>query len=77
MVHPKHPEKDSDSIRQNTNSERIDNTNEDAGKDPAQSHDYKGETQNVNDNTGRPSKNDELTRARNKANEGKDRDVIL
>lgn len=67
MAHPKHPEKNS----------RSEVANEEARKDPAQSHDFKGEAQNVNNDTGRPLTNDELRRSRNKANEGKDRDVIL
>jgi hypothetical protein len=46
------------------------NTDAEAHRDPAQSHDYKGEAQNVNDDTGRPLNEDEVTHARNKANEG-------
>lgn len=48
------------------------NENTDAGahRDPAQSHDYKGEAQNVNDDTGRPLNENETSHARNKANEG-------
>jgi len=46
------------------------NTDAEAHRDPAQSHDYKGEAQNVNDDTGRPLNEDEITHARNKANEG-------
>ena len=38
----------------------------------AQSHDYKGEAQNVNDDSGRPLNDDELERARVKANESKE-----
>ena len=35
-----------------------------------QTHDYKAEAQNVNDDTGRALNEDELNRARNKATEG-------
>ena len=35
-----------------------------------QAHDYKGEAQNVNDDTGRPLEEEELEHARNKATEG-------
>jgi len=34
-----------------------------------QSHDYKGESQNVNDDTGRALNDDEMDHARNKANQ--------
>lgn len=46
------------------------NTDAEAHRDPAQSHDYKGEAQNVNDDTGRPLNKNEISHARNKANEG-------
>lgn len=46
-------------------------TDAEAHRDPAQSHNYKGEAQNVNDDTGRPMQKDELQQARNKANESK------
>jgi hypothetical protein len=39
-------------------------------RDKAQSHDYKGEAQNVNDNNGRPMNEEEPGKARNKATEG-------
>ena len=46
------------------------NTDAEAYRDPAQSHDYKGEAQNVNDDTGRPLNKNEILHARNNANEG-------
>jgi len=46
------------------------NTDAEARRDPAQSHNYKGEAQNVNDDSGRPLNENELNKARNKANEG-------
>ena len=49
-------------------------TNREAHRDPAQSQNYKGEAQNVNDDTGRPLQQDELDHARNKANESKGRE---
>ena len=67
MVHPKNPEK---------NNKRKD-TDEEARRDPAQSHDNKEEAQNINDDTKRPSDENELRRSRNKANEGKGPEVIL
>ncbi|MFL5809926.1 MAG: hypothetical protein ACJ749_10430 [Flavisolibacter sp.] len=39
-----------------------------AGRDQ-QSHDYKGESQNVNDDAGRALSQDEMDHARNKANQ--------
>jgi len=53
-----------------------DDTNMQAHRDPAQSKDYKGEAQNVNDDSGRPLEAGELRHARNKATEGlrQDRD---
>jgi hypothetical protein len=64
-----------ENIRQDTESSREernkdDNTDEEARRDPAQSQDYKGESQNVNDDTGRPLNEEELDKARNKATEG-------
>ncbi|MGE5521449.1 MAG: hypothetical protein ACM3VS_16105 [Candidatus Dadabacteria bacterium] len=47
------------------------NTDAEARRDNAQLHDYKGESQNVNDDTGRPLSEDELKHARNKSREGK------
>ena len=64
MAHPKHPEKDS--------GHKLNENLEEARRDPAQSHDYKGEAQNVNDDQGRSLSEDELQRARNKGTEGKD-----
>jgi hypothetical protein len=66
-----------ENIRQDVNSSREershDQTDAEARRDPAQSQDYKGESQNVNDDNGRPlTSGDELDHARNKANEGKD-----
>lgn len=46
------------------------NADAEAHRDPAQSHHYKGEAQNVNDGTGRPLNKNEISHARNKANEG-------
>jgi hypothetical protein len=73
-------EKAMQNIKQDTNSTRqgrepdIDNTDAEARRDRAQSHDYKGESQNVNDDTSRPLNEDELQHARNKAREGKQGD---
>ena len=47
-----------------------DDTNNRAHRDPAQSKDYKGEAQNVNDDSGRPLEDEALHHARNKATEG-------
>jgi hypothetical protein len=48
-----------------------DQNDQEARRDAAQTHDYKGEAQNVNDDEGRPmTGEDELQHARNKANEG-------
>lgn len=57
---------------QSTTEERNKNENTDAEarRDPAQSHDYKGEAQNVNDDTGRPLSKEEPDKARAKAAEG-------
>ena len=49
--------------------ENID-TDVEAHRDPAKVHDYKGEAQNVNDDTNRPMSGDEAAQARNKATEG-------
>ncbi|MFL5742278.1 MAG: hypothetical protein ACJ75B_18785 [Flavisolibacter sp.] len=46
------------------------NTDKEARRDPAQAHDYKGEAQNVNDDTGRTLNQEESEKARNKANQG-------
>ena len=45
-------------------------TDAEARRDQGQSHDYKGESQNVNDDTGRPMSDQEIEKARSKANEG-------
>lgn len=45
-------------------------TNEQAHRNPAKTNDYKGEAQNVNDDTGRPLNEGESDHARNKATEG-------
>jgi hypothetical protein len=44
-------------------------TDQQAHRNPAKASDYKGEAQNVNDDTGRPLNEDETAHARNKANE--------
>jgi hypothetical protein len=49
---------------------KDENTDAEVGRDPAQGHDYKGESQNVNDDAGRPLTEEETNKARNKANEG-------
>ena len=49
---------------------RSDENDELARRDPNQSHDYKGESQNVNDDTDRTLSQEELDHARNKATEG-------
>ena len=54
----------------NARTRKDENTDAEAGRDPAQTHDYKGEAQNVNDDTGRPLKEGETEHARNKAMEG-------
>jgi hypothetical protein len=69
-----------ENIRQDTGSSREErsgdrnNTDEEARRDPAQAHDYKGEAQNVNidpEEEGRLGGNDRDTEhARNKATEG-------
>ncbi len=46
-------------------------TNSEAHRDPAQSQNFKGEAQNVNDDTGRPMEDNELEHSRNKANQSK------
>jgi hypothetical protein len=63
-----------ENIRQDVKSSRQErdkneNTDAEANRD-AQSQDYKGEAQNVNDDTGRPLSEEETKQARNKANEG-------
>jgi len=64
-----------ENIRQDSRSSRVErnkdeNTDPEARRDPAQSQDYKGEAENVNDDTSRPLNEDESKHARNKANEG-------
>jgi hypothetical protein len=49
---------------------KKENTDGEARRDSAQRHDYKGESQNVNDDAGRPLNKEEASNARNKANEG-------
>lgn len=46
--------------------------NQSAHRGDAQVQDFAGDAQNVNDETGRPMDDGELTHARNKANESKD-----
>jgi hypothetical protein len=65
-----------ENIKQDTGSSREersgdrDATDAEARRDRGQSHDYKGEAQNVNDDTGRPMEEGETGHARNKAMEG-------
>ncbi|MBD0278506.1 MAG: hypothetical protein ICV81_11170 [Flavisolibacter sp.] len=65
-----------ENIRQDTTSNREErnkdqeNTDAEARRDWAQTQDYKGEAQNVNDDTGRPLSDEETRDARNKATEG-------
>jgi hypothetical protein len=47
-----------------------DETDAEAGRDFAQTHDNKGEAQNVNDDNGRTLSRQESDHARNKASEG-------
>jgi hypothetical protein len=49
---------------------KNESTDKEARRDPAQAHDYKGESQNVNDDTGRSLNEEEANKARDKANEG-------
>ena len=53
-----------------TSDDRQEASDAEARRDFAQSHDYKGEAQNVNDDAGRPLNEGEVDQARNKANEG-------
>jgi hypothetical protein len=64
-----HDKNTSDS-RQGDRNRNNDYNDADARRDPAQTHDMKGEAQNVNDDTGRPLNEQDLNKARNKANEG-------
>jgi hypothetical protein len=63
-----------DNIREDSGSSRDERdqqtTDAEAGRDPGQTHDYKGEAQNVNDDEGRPLDNGDTEKARNKATEG-------
>jgi len=59
-----------DSLSSEEERNKDENTDAEARRDPAQSHDYKGESQNVNDDTGRTLNEEELEKARNKATEG-------
>jgi hypothetical protein len=61
---------DTQSTRDERNKDENENTDTEARRDLAQSHDYKEEAQNVNDDTGRPLNEDESNSARSKANEG-------
>jgi hypothetical protein len=54
----------------NHNRETGPRSNAEARRDKNQSHDYKGEAQNVNDDKGRPLNEKETKHARNKATEG-------
>jgi hypothetical protein len=58
---------DDQSSREERN--KNESTDADARRD-AQAHDYKGESQNVNDDTGRPLTREETDNARDKGNEG-------
>ena len=50
---------------------RNETTDAEAHRNPSKSQDYKGEAQNVNDDTGRPlTEESEIEHARNKATEG-------
>ena len=50
--------------------DKNDDPDAEARKDLAQTHDYKGESQNVDDDTGMQLTEEETKRATNKANEG-------
>jgi len=58
---------DAQSSREERN--KNESTDTEARRD-AQAHDYKGESQNVNDDTGRSLTREETNKARDKANEG-------
>lgn len=60
---------DAGSDRSERNSNRED-TNAEAGRDPSQSQDYKGEAQNVEDDGSGRLKGNEASGARNKSTEG-------
>ncbi len=62
--------KQDNNFMENEHTGQDENTDAEARRDAAQSHDYKGESQNVNDDTGRPLNEDEIAGARNKAMEG-------
>lgn len=67
-----------ENIRQDTRSTReernkqqeSDYSDAEARRDPTHVQDYKGEAQNVNDDTGRPLSDEEAAKASNKATEG-------
>jgi hypothetical protein len=61
---------DEHTVNTDSSNNREQNTDAEARRDPAQSHNYKGEADNVNDDKGRPLDEKELDHARNKANEG-------
>jgi hypothetical protein len=53
-----------------SNRDRNRDLGQESKRDKGQTHDYRGEAQNVNDDNGRPLNEDELIKARNKATEG-------
>jgi hypothetical protein len=64
-----------ENIRQDSRSTEAErnqsgDTNAEAHRNPTRAEDYKGEAQNVNDDTGRPMEGPETQHAVNKANEG-------
>jgi hypothetical protein len=65
-----------ENVKQDTNStqkersQSSEDTDAEARRDPAQTHDAKGEAQNINDDSSRPLTNEEAEHARNKAGEG-------
>ena len=60
----------SDNITEDAQSSREERDNSEAGRNVTKTQDYKGEAQNVNDDTGRPMNEEEAEKARNKATEG-------
>ena len=67
--------KATENIRQDSQSSRDERdkgtvTGSEARRDTAQSHDFKEEAQNGNDDKGRPMNEEDTKKARNKANEG-------
>lgn len=57
--------------RQSAEEIKSDTTDVLAHRNPTHGRDYKGEAQNINDDSGRPLTDEEAARARNKASEGK------